>query len=78
MALQITFEPRPSIHAAQRPMNSGNGQKVDKLGLGNSRLTCSNGSEFVAPLGWVAFAKTWNSAYGPTSLDEVRRLLIGY
>ena len=33
MALQITFEPKPSIHAAQRPVNSGNGRKVDKLGL---------------------------------------------
>ena len=54
MALQITFEPRPSIHAAQRPMNSGNGQKVDKLGLGfwaSSNLLPASG-QFIIPELW--------------------------
>ena len=33
MALQITPEPKPSIHAGQRSRAAGNGLKVDKLGL---------------------------------------------
>jgi hypothetical protein len=35
MALQITLELEPSIHAGWRAVRMENGPKVDKLGLGN-------------------------------------------